>query len=569
MKIKIKQPFFKATKGSLQGIFKTNFDHAFRYNDILDLDLSNLSTQQTTDLLNLCEAHRSMHGMGVIIKDVKLWLNILKNPGVTATTKARSVEQFTALSFEWLKAHPTRRLYKQDEVSNTFTAYYVNTIEYQPPYDHGDRRRPPQCRLEMLYYELGVLRQETVTLESGNTVGYAPEAGFNKLGYYLETDELLSDYKATTAHYYSICNRVGLQMHATGKATTNVDGNPSGGFFSYNFDEVIMDRDGAPSRVVVDVFRESDKDERHRDNGYVRRRFWGKVKLHNINSDDEEDIDFEPDDRPDEDIVPILPNVVVFDLKRHLRLRIHADSLTEYVYNTKLGECLILPEDTRDIVDMLTQTQCSFQDIIAGKGSGAVILCAGPPGVGKTLSAEVYSETTQRPLYSIQCSQLGIKPDKLEEELTKAFARAQRWNAILLLDEADVYISQRGTDLVQNAIVGVFLRVLEYYSGTMFMTTNRGDLVDDAIASRCLAKITYTLPSPTAQGRIWKVVAEASGIQLGTATINQLVLNHGNVSGRDIKQLLKLANLVATARGSAITPAIVEFVTKFQPTISQ
>ena len=97
----------------------------------------------------------------------------------------------------------------------------------------------------------------------------------------------------------------------------------------------------------------------------------------------------------------------------------------------------------------------------------------------------------QRPLYSVQCSQLGLEPADLERELLKIFTRAARWNAILLLDEADVYIHRRGSDIQQNAIVGVFLRVLEYYSGVMFLTTNRAELVDDAIASRCLARIDY------------------------------------------------------------------------------
>ena len=46
----------------------------------------------------------------------------------------------------------------------------------------------------------------------------------------------------------------------------------------------------------------------------------------------------------------------------------------------------------------------------------------------------------QRPLYSVQCSQLGLEPADLERELLKIFTRAARWNAILLLDEADVYI---------------------------------------------------------------------------------------------------------------------------------
>jgi MoxR-like ATPase len=37
-----------------------------------------------------------------------------------------------------------------------------------------------------------------------------------------------------------------------------------------------------------------------------------------------------------------------------------------------------------------------MDDIVAGKSGGTTVLCAGPPGVGKTLTAEVYSEIIRR-----------------------------------------------------------------------------------------------------------------------------------------------------------------------------
>src|SRR5262249_32595127 len=115
--------------------------------------------------------------------------------------------------------------------------------------------------------------------------------------------------------------------------------------------------------------------------------------------------------------------------------------------DTDLATKLVLPEETTQLVDMLVSNRGFFRDIVAGKSGGSIILCAGPAGVGKTLTAEVYSESKERALYSVQCSQLGLTPGELEGELHKIFARAQRWHAILLLDEADVYVMKRGTDL--------------------------------------------------------------------------------------------------------------------------
>ena len=51
-------------------------------------------------------------------------------------------------------------------------------------------------------------------------------------------------------------------------------------------------------------------------------------------------------------------------------------------------------------------------DIVKGKSNGVIICSMGLPGVGKTLTAEVYSEKIKRPLYTVQASQLGLSREK-------------------------------------------------------------------------------------------------------------------------------------------------------------
>ena len=170
-------------------------------------------------------------------------------------------------------------------------------------------------------------------------------------------------------------------------------------------------------------------------------------------------------------------------------------------------------------------------------------------------------------MYSVQASQLGINPEHLEEELLLVLRRASRWNAIMLLDEADVYVHERGNDLDQNAIVGVFLRVLEYHTSILFLTTNRSDIVDDAIASRCIARIDYPYPSKEDQKRIWHVLSESSGIKLDEEVIDGFVEKKNKFSGRDIKNLLKLSNLRAISDEKAITVKDIEYVAQFNPTL--
>ncbi|KAJ2968559.1 hypothetical protein NUW58_g10197 [Xylaria curta] len=132
------------------------------------------------------------------------------------------------------------------------------------------------------------------------------------------------------------------------------------------------------------------------------------------------------------------------------------------------------------------------QDLIRGKGFGLVILLHGVPGVGKTATAEAIAQINKKPLFIITCGDLGFTPKEVEDSLRDIFRLAHLWGCILLLDEADVFLSRRELgDLKRNALVSVFLRVLEYYSGILFLTTNRVGTLDEAFKSRIHVSLYY------------------------------------------------------------------------------
>jgi len=91
-----------------------------------------------------------------------------------------------------------------------------------------------------------------------------------------------------------------------------------------------------------------------------------------------------------------------------------------------------------------------------------------------------------------------------------------------------------------NAVVGVFLRVLEYFNGLLFLTTNRVDDIDEAIVSRCIALIKYNPPDAEARRRIWRVMGEQFGLALDAALVDSLIEAFPHATGRDIKGLAKL-----------------------------
>ncbi|CAF9918061.1 MAG: hypothetical protein HETSPECPRED_003648 [Heterodermia speciosa] len=104
------------------------------------------------------------------------------------------------------------------------------------------------------------------------------------------------------------------------------------------------------------------------------------------------------------------------------------------------------------------------------------------------------------------CGDMGQEAEVVEKRLEDHFQLAHRWGCVLLLDEADVFLQKRSReDLARNAIVSVFLRVLEYYSGILFLTTNRVGAFDQAFRSRIHMSLFYPRLDEDKTIKIWKM----------------------------------------------------------------
>ncbi len=247
--------------------------------------------------------------------------------------------------------------------------------------------------------------------------------------------------------------------------------------------------------------------------------------------------------------VPEHPLVRVFDLRLHEFYWVNASLTRRHEYDQSLRDKLILPPSHHDLLDVLTSDLSAFvDDVIEGKSAGNVILCKGIPGVGKTLTAEVYAELTERPLYSVHAGMLGTNAENINKGLSTIFARAKRWQCVLLLDEADVFVSERSSNIHQNAIVAEFLRAMEYFDGLLFMTTNRSGDIDEAIISRCGAIIDYQPPTPDQARRVWSLMAEKNGVVLDETLIDRLIHRFPGIVQRDIRNLMRLTLRMSKAR---------------------
>jgi DNA polymerase III delta prime subunit len=523
------------------------------WKDKKSLNLALLDDAKLAGLKKLLDANKAVDGASAVARDVGTWISAKED---IKGTKPKTVNQFHSLLAHYLLGVEGHRLYQKD--GDEWLSYYVASVKFEEA--NTRNQVPPHVVMRLVYEDFGGTHTETETFHHIDVRGKTVVEALLGKGFVAESPELRKEYVRHASRFESICKLVGAQFHAKGFATSDVDGNPEKSGHYRHRETFHMLREGKPSRVVMDVFFEEERSGREKDS-IVDPTYWDRIKSGKVEADDDGQNDDGTKPLPE---IPLHPYVAVFDLVKHLRMRIHVGNLTEHVYDDHLSDKLILDETDKKLIDLLVDHKDGgFQDIVSGKGGGAVVLLGGPPGVGKTLSAEVYAESKHMPLYNVQCSQLGTDAEALEERLLKVFRRARRWGAIVLLDEADVYVRERGDDIHQNAIVGVFLRVLEYQSSVLFLATNRPDEVDDAISSRCIARINYTRPDAQRETRIWRVLAGTSGVEISDASIAKIAKDGQGRSGRDVKNLLKLAMLVR--QGKEIDPETVKFVERFRP----
>ena len=132
---------------------------------------------------------------------------------------------------------------------------------------------------------------------------------------------------------------------------------------------------------------------------------------------------------------------------------------------------------------------------------------------------------------------------------------------MLLLDEADVFLEKRTVqDIHRNALVSIFLRLLEYFQGILFLTTNRVETFDEAFQSRIHIALRYGELSVPAKKSVWKLflskVKDIEGVKMAEFReqdydrLAKKVLN-----GRQIKNAVRTAQSLAVDEGKALCMA--------------
>ncbi|KAF2139756.1 uncharacterized protein K452DRAFT_320350 [Aplosporella prunicola CBS 121167] len=248
-------------------------------------------------------------------------------------------------------------------------------------------------------------------------------------------------------------------------------------------------------------------------------------------------------------------NIFGFDMMEKKWVNLRVDCISPITWNKTSFETLELKFEKKMLIKALVSNKIASDratDVVAGKGTGLILLLHGGPGTGKTLTAESVAEIAEKPLYRVTCGDIGIDPRQVEKYLETVFYLGKIWDCVVLLDEADVFLEQRSLDdLPRNALVSVFLRTLEYYSGILILTSNRVGTFDEAFKSRIQLALHYKSLDKKQRKQIWtnfikrlQDMDESMDFDGIMAKIEQLATYEMN--GRQIR------NAITTARQLAL-----------------
>ncbi|KAI1149941.1 P-loop containing nucleoside triphosphate hydrolase protein [Nemania diffusa] len=250
------------------------------------------------------------------------------------------------------------------------------------------------------------------------------------------------------------------------------------------------------------------------------------------------------------------PFAIGYSLAKKEWCRFLVQNLSPVQWKTDAWDKLILEEEQKQVLQALVTSHSypeNARDQPEQKGKGLVILLHGSPGSGKTLSAESSAELTHRAL--ISASMASLDTERLsfifERNLRRLLQYATLWKAVVLLDEADVFLEMReekAGNAERNALVAIFLKELEYFSGIIFLTTNRVETFDWAMKSRVHLALGFSPPGASVRQRMWaQALAAVPADELGIADVADAVrvLDRRRLNGREIYNALNTARTIA------------------------
>ncbi len=195
------------------------------------------------------------------------------------------------------------------------------------------------------------------------------------------------------------------------------------------------------------------------------------------------------------------------------------------------------------------------------QGRGLVALLSGPPGTGKTMSAQVIAAELGLELLRVNISAILSKwVGETAQHLQKVLSSPSSRRAVLYFDEADALFGKRieearqtAQDHFVNMDLSHLMIALESYTGIVLLATNLKANLDAAFVRRIRHAIDFTMPDGTAREAIWLRAAQALfGTPLAPATRDAIRrIARVEASGAQIKNAALSAAFAARRGGNA------------------
>ena len=228
-----------------------------------------------------------------------------------------------------------------------------------------------------------------------------------------------------------------------------------------------------------------------------------------------------------------------------------------------------LPARARAQVEELVQAAAAGRTVferwgVAAKqsgGRGTVGLFHGPPGTGKTLCAEAIAGELGRPLLRVTLpSVLSKWVGDAERSLAAAFSEAAASEAVILLDEVDALLMERGAARASrhdDSLVNTLLDLIDRHEGVVLLCTNRPAVLDAALDRRVGWSVTFTEPDDRARETIWRrlLTPEATG---GAALDLRGLASRYTLTGGRIRNAVIRAAMRAARDGRVVTAVDLE-----------
>ncbi|KAG8715089.1 hypothetical protein FRC09_016949 [Ceratobasidium sp. 395] len=232
------------------------------------------------------------------------------------------------------------------------------------------------------------------------------------------------------------------------------------------------------------------------------------------------------------------PGLRGWDFRLKSEVYLYVRNISPIEFNKDAFSHLVLPENHKQMalafVKAHTREDKSddvlISDTIKGKGGGMVMLLHGNP----------------------------------ERQLNRILEVAAKWNSVVLIDEADIFLQARNDDIQRSALVSVFLRVLEYHTGVLILTTNRVETFDNALRSRITIALKYPDLDQRSRKILWmkflvmaKVITDENSAKWEEEAER---LSSRSMNGRDIKNAVRSAQTLALEEKAAFSISHIEKV---------